>query len=202
MNNSIFRTSFISFKLNTILLLACLGLLVLPAAQASGKSGFADRIAFDVGTSAKGLHIARALLQWDWRKREDSPCGCDLSFIEFDASYWTAKESPVGSSDYLTEVGIKPVFRLQRAQLVSWFPAKPFLEGAVGIHYLTNKSVPNSEFYTSTKFQFGEHFAWGFLFGKKEQIEISQRFLHYSNGAIRKPNPGVNYKIVHIGYHF
>lgn len=170
-------------------------------AHAREHGGIADRVAFDVGTSIKGVHIARALLQWDWKKREDSSCGCDLSFIELDVSHWKAKESAVGE-DYLTDVGIKPVFRLQRGTIFSGFSMKPFLEGAVGVHYLTNKSVPHSNFHTSTKFQFGEHFAWGFLFGKKEQIEFSQRFLHYSNGAIRKPNPGIDYKIVHIGYRF
>jgi len=161
----------------------------------------ADRIAMEVGTSRKGAHIARILLQWDWKAIEDSACLCDFSYIEFNVSHWKAKDSDVGL-DYLTEVGIKPVIRLQRGPL-SFLPSvKPFLEGAIGIHYLSKKKLNNTDFDTSTKFQFGEHLAWGFSIGKKNQFVISQRFQHLSNGNIKMPNPGINYRLIHMAYRF
>ncbi|MDH5229055.1 MAG: acyloxyacyl hydrolase [Gammaproteobacteria bacterium] len=182
---------------NSLILLTLISLSLFSVSVSADYT--ADRIAMDVGTSNKGVHIARAILQWDWRKREDSQCFCDLSYIEVDVSHWKPKTASIGES-YLTDIGIKPVFRLDRPPLAAWFKARPFLEGGVGIHYLSAVNLPNTRFYTSTQFQFGEHFAWGFSF--KNGLELSQRFLHLSNGAIRKPNPGINYKIIHASLRF
>ncbi len=160
-----------------------------------------DRIAMEVGTSRKGVHIAKVLLQWDWKAIEDTACLCDFSYIEFNVSHWKAIDSAVGL-DYLTEIGIKPVIRLQRGPL-SFLPSvKPFLEGAFGFHYLSKKRLANTDFNTSTKFQFSQHLAWGLSLGKNNKFVISQRFQHLSNGNIRMPNPGINYRLIHMAYRF
>lgn len=166
----------------------------------NAQAGLVDRYAVDVGSSYKGVWLARALLQWDWLKGSDGFCSCDFSYLEVDVGQWIAKADP--NRTPLLDIGIKPVFRLQRGPLFSWFPGRPFLEGGVGIHYLSDISIPGTRFFTSTQFQFGEHFAWGFVFGAKGQFTISQRFLHLSNAYIREPNPGINYKLVHMAFRF
>lgn len=160
-----------------------------------------DRLVIEGGTSRKWVDMARIGWQIEFPNRGQGPCGCDFSYVEFDVAKWMDKHDRI-SGDYLWEVGVKPVFRLQRLIVTPWFAVKGFLEGSVGIHYISEKSIDNTAYYTSTQYQFGEHLAYGFAFGKNNEFVIMQRFQHFSNGNTVYPNPGLNLRITHISYSF
>jgi lipid A 3-O-deacylase len=52
----------------------------------------------------------------------------------------------------------------------------------------------------STAFQFGDHIGVGYVFSNG--WEAGLKIQHFSNGAIKKPNPGANVATVKVGYHF
>lgn len=160
-----------------------------------------DNVAVEFGTSAKGAHVGRLVFQKTLLDQSESACHCDAAFLEFDISQWKARDSAVGT-DYIYEVGVQPVYRLQRGPISASFLVRPFLEIALGVHYLSSIAIPNTDYYTSTQFQFGEHLGWGFTFGKNDAFVLAQRFQHLSNGNIRLPNPGINYQIVHLSYKY
>lgn len=160
-----------------------------------------EHFALEFGNSAKGAQIGRLIYQRTIYDQSESNCQCDAAFLEFDISHWKSRNSAVGS-DYLYEVGVQPVYRLQRGPISANFQVRPFLEVALGIHYLTKTELANTSYYTSTKFQFGEHLAWGWTFGKNDAFVLAQRFQHLSNGNIRLPNPGINYQLIHMSYRY
>lgn len=71
------------------------------------------------------------------------------------------------------QVGIKPTLRASAGQ---WF-----IEAGIG----ANLIVPKYERF-STAFQFGDHVGIGYG-------PVMLRFEHFSNGSIKRPNPGENF---------
>lgn len=76
-----------------------------------------------------------------------------------------------------------------------------FVEGGLG-GTLMNKRyvVPEREF--STCFQFTELVGVGRSFGDQGQHELSLRVQHFSNGGIKKPNPGENFVRIRYAHRF
>lgn len=160
-----------------------------------------DHFALEFGNSAKGARMGRVIYQKTLYDQAESSCRCDAAFVEIGLSQWTSRFSSVGAN-YIYDLGIQPVYRLQRGPISPNFLVRPFLEISLGVHYLSRIELANTSYYTSTKFQFGEHLAWGMTFGKDDAFVLAQRFQHLSNANIRLPNPGINYQLIHMSYHY
>lgn len=96
------------------------------------------------------------------------------------------------------DVGLTPVFRLQ-PKAVNGF--RPYIEAAVGIHLIDHTHV-NSSRDMSTSFQFGDHAGIGLTFGDRGQFDLGYRYQHLSNADIKKPNDGITFQQVRLGYSF
>ena len=94
-----------------------------------------------------------------------------------------------------SEIGVTPVFRLQRNEKTG-----AYVEAGIGAHFLSRTSIGDKRF--STSFQFGDHFGVGYRFGAKGAYDVSYRFQHLSNGAIKHPNNGINFNQLRLQYHF
>lgn len=92
-----------------------------------------------------------------------------------------------------------PILRLQgtsRSKIV-----KPYLEIGVGLHYISDIQMRRR--VLSTNFQFGDHAGVGFEIGRGTNfIDIAYFFQHHSNASIKRPNSGINFHIIRIGYSF
>lgn len=111
---------------------------------------------------------------------------------ELEAGYWRGSQG-----EDLWDFGLTPVFRLQRHRPFG-NGLSPYLEAGIGAHLLSQTRYSDKEL--STRFQFGDHLGVGVKFGKDGRFSLTYRYQHHSNGGIKRPNPGVEFHILQLGY--
>ncbi|GMQ97303.1 MAG: hypothetical protein BMS9Abin15_1010 [Gammaproteobacteria bacterium] len=174
--------------------LLCTGLMVL-ALPVHALDGFS----VDLGRGDESANLVNAALRWNW----DTTWFTDGQWFvggywEANLGRWNGKNGKNRNGD-ITEIGITPVFRLQRhAPLDSGM--MPFFEGSIGAHLISETSIGNRQL--STAFQLSESLAAGIRFGRKHQMELSYRLQHFSNGGVKSPNSGMNFHMFRFGYNF
>lgn len=150
-----------------------------------------DGMALEAGEGSRS-EMWRVGLQWHWPQRwlqrGDWHVG---GYWDLAAGEWHYDAAP-GERSRLTDVGLTPVFRLQRNG-----GRGLFLEGGVGAHLLSGTNLGDKHF--STGFQFGDHVGFGYRAGG---LEIGYRFQHLSNAGIKIPNQGINFQQVRLQYWF
>lgn len=163
-----------------------------------------DGVSAAIGSSftehgGDGTNLYGVRAQWDWGRRWFTAGNWFLGgYWEADASYWGGESGSTGNSS-LSEIGFTPAFRLQRYQPFAW-GIRPYLDAAVGVHLLSEQDIGNQEL--GSNFLFGPYAGIGFLFGPAGRYELGYRIEHFSNGGITKPNSGINFHILRLGYHF
>ncbi len=166
-----------------------------------------DGMALNLGTadsnsgreSIDAGRLARLSFIWDGLTDEvDGKSGWYIRRLwEFDIGYWEWDDPKPHREGDLAEVALRPTFRLQRGPERA---GRPYLEGAIGIHFLSETVVSDREL--STNFHFGSHLGVGFYFGPKNRYDLTLRLQHLSNAGIENPNPGINFYILRLGYYF
>jgi lipid A 3-O-deacylase len=156
---------------------------------APGAAGAVDGASFELG-SGNGVDLWRAGMQWKWQKKWFE--GGDWHV----GGYWDLQLGQWKGASTVTDIGLTPTFRLQRNTGYG-----PYLEGAIGFHYLSSKNITTAKQF-STNFQFGDHIGAGVRFGPKGNWDLGLRLQHLSNGGIKKPNPGINFTLLRLQYHF
>jgi len=102
-------------------------------------------------------------------------------------------------NDNLFDLGLTPVFRMQRDASLS-SGVSPYAEAGIGPHLISETRLGNQQY--STAFQFGTLLGFGLGFGDRGQYEISYRYQHLSNADIKTPNQGMNLHLLRLGYSF
>ena len=171
----------------------CVGFL---AALISSVPAWAlDGMAVELG-HGKHANMGRVAVQWDWQSRwlpmSDWHVG---GYWDLALGQWRARHPPAGANRDITEIGLTPVFRLQRNDL-----AGPYLEAAIGFHLMSNNRIGVKNM--STNFQFGDHVGAGYRFGAKQSFDLAYRYQHLSNAGIKRPNPGINFHQIRLHYHY
>lgn len=145
-------------------------------------------------TARYGISLKR-----DWEKKWFAEKDWYLSgYWEGGVGNWKGDEGSTGN-DSITTVSLTPVFRLQ-PQRPGENGILPYIDFAVGIYILSDTTIGDRNL--STSFQFGSQIGVGFRFGKKQEFEIGYLFEHLSNASIKKPNPGINFLLLRLGYRF
>lgn len=164
-------------------------------------AGAVDGVSFSGGTDAvsdASVDLYRAGIQWDWNKRWLENGNWHLGgYWDLQVGYWD-NSSTNRTNSGLWELGFTPVFRIQQTQPTS---ISPYAELGVGAHLLSETSV-STERRFSTAFQFGSHAGVGARFGPKNAFDLSYRYQHLSNASIKKPNNGIDFHILRLGYWF
>lgn len=141
--------------------------------------------------------IVRAGLQWDWASKWFQSNGTNLG------GYWDLTGAQImenryqnipGNSKNIYEIGITPVFRLQKDSKFG-----PYAEAGIGAHIFSDLYDNNNRHF-STKFEFGDHIGIGYVFTSKWDVALKVQ--HFSNGGIKKPNSGANFAVLKAGYRF
>jgi lipid A 3-O-deacylase len=111
-------------------------------------------------------------------------------------SHWRAPQTWGAERSY-TQIGGLGVWRHSLGG-----PESPwFADVGVGASLLDGTyATANRRF--STAFQFTEVLGLGYRFGANRAYELSLRFQHFSNGGIKKPNPGENFVRVRLAAQF
>jgi hypothetical protein len=156
------------------------------AAQAHAVDG----AALEVGHGDDNTDVVRGSLQWKWRRSWFADTGWELG------GYWEATVGAWNTDKTLWDFGFTPVFRLQRRDWTG-----PYLEAAIGFHFLSDLSVTRTRLFGS-RFQFGDHLGIGWRFGERGRYDLGLRLQHLSNGGLKQPNPGINFAMVRLAYQF
>ncbi|MGH6636658.1 MAG: acyloxyacyl hydrolase [Gammaproteobacteria bacterium] len=157
-----------------------------------------DFLALEVGTGEESAERIGIAAGWRWGRGWSLPAGLHLSgHWELSLSYWDGDEGRTGN-DTLVEGGLAPVFRIHsKAKPLG---ITPFIEGAVGIHLMSDTELGDKDF--DIPFTFGSHGGVGFRFGPQDHIELGYRFQHLSNADLGDPNPGINFHLIRLLYYF
>lgn len=149
-----------------------------------------DSVSVEAGSGTESVKLGRVGAQWNWQKQ----------WFKGDAwhvgGYWDLQLGQWHGASHITDIGLTPTFRLEQNTGYG-----PYLEGAIGFHYLSGKNISTNKQF-STNFQFGDHVGAGVRFGDKGQYDFGLRLQHLSNGGIKHPNPGINFAILRLQYHF
>jgi lipid A 3-O-deacylase len=118
------------------------------------------------------------------------------TYIELAVSYWDGELGRTGE-DSLVDFGLTPVLRYQRDPGLG---LAPFIEIGSGVHGHTEDGIGSKNF--DIPFAFGTHFGAGARFGTGGRYELVYRFQHLSNADLGDDNPGINFHVLQLGYHF
>jgi hypothetical protein len=153
----------------------------------AGTANAVDGISIE-GGPGQGGNLWRVGAQWDWQKKWFTDQSWQLGgYWDVQAGTWS---NPKGT---IPDFSLTPVFRLSAANTGLYF------EGAIGFHYLARLPARGGTQFT-TKFQFGDHLGVGTRFGDQGRYDLSLRLQHLSNAGIR--NPGINFLLLRLQYHF
>ena len=176
--------------------LAALGPLGMAALWANpAAAAVIDEVGLLAGDSKHADMTALVLTQntdWAWFS---SPSGRLQVYWQTDIAQWRGKG--LGGRD-IRGVGLAPVFRY------TWSvqgPIRPYLEGAIGVHYFSGVRLSNAK-RMGTRFEFGDHLGFGFAIGKKPGIDLAFRLQHFSNAGISDYNQGVDFQQIQLRVSF
>ena len=151
-------------------------------------------VEFGAGSNVKMLRLG---MQWKWDRQWWRSNGSHLG------GYWDATiaqwrgirfQNMPGATQSITSIGITPVLRLQKDSGKGLYA-----EAGIGVHLLS-ELYDNGGRQLSTRFQFGDHLAIGYVF--RNDLDLKLKLQHYSNGSLKKPNDGVNFAIISANYRF
>ncbi len=143
------------------------------------------------GSGIDDTWLSRVDGQWKWEKL--SVRGSSLEF----QTRWQASLGIWRGDRDIFDASLTPILRLQYRALGP--NLLPYLEGAVGFHYISETRMRNRVF--STNFQFGDHLGVGIQLGRSG-LDICYQFQHLSNASIKRPNAGINFHILRVGLAF
>jgi hypothetical protein len=76
----------------------------------------------------------------------------------------------------------------------------PYFEGGVGLHLRSETEIGDRHF--DLPFAFGLLGGAGLLLGPEGQYQVGYRFEHQSNARLGEKNPGMDFHLLRMGYHF
>ncbi|MEB0138280.1 MULTISPECIES: acyloxyacyl hydrolase [unclassified Undibacterium] len=177
--------------MNRKALLAALGLLL------STTSAYAlDSVSGEFASGNRSQFV-RAGAQWNWDKAWFQSNGTHLGgYWDVTLTQWrnNAYQGVSGATQNITDIGITPVFRLQNDNKKGWYG-----EAGIGAHLFSHVYSNNNRQF-STAFQFGDHIGVGYVLNSGWDIGL--KIQHFSNGAIKHPNPGANLAVIKVGRSF
>ena len=162
------------------------------------KAGAVDAVMVEVGTEEADTVRGGAALQWQWPARWFSEGAWYLGGAwEAGLSYWSDDEGRTGTGS-LAEVGFTPILRLTRHSAIGGIV--PYLEGGFGVHLRSETELGDRSF--DIPFAFGTLGGAGLLLGERGQYQVGYRFEHQSNANLGDENPGMDFHLLRLGYHF
>ena len=165
------------------------------ALTAAHVSVFAvDSVSVEAGVGEQ-VQMMRLGAQWNWGSRWFQSNGSHLGgYWDLTIAQWRGNryQDISGQHQNLTNIGLTPVFRWQQDSKKG-----AYIEAGVGLNMLSDHYDNNGRRF-STRFQFGDHLGVGYVFNNK--IDIGLKVQHFSNGSIKKPNPGENFVVLRASY--
>ncbi|MEO8062405.1 MAG: acyloxyacyl hydrolase [Pseudomonadota bacterium] len=148
-------------------------------------SGDTDTYAYTVGAT------------WNWRWHRQLSIGRVTGYTEVAVGRWQHEIATNNDSQWFTQIGATPVLRLYpEAGDGRWFT-----EVGIGANYIAPLYLTDRKHF-STKFNFGDHAAFGRILDNAGRSSVALRYQHFSNGGIDAPNPGENFTQLRFSHQY
>ena len=154
-----------------------------------------DGASAEFGTGNK-TQFVRGSLKWNFQRAlYESENLAIKGYWDLSLAQWRGNRfrNQPGEHQNLTEVGLTPMFRIQRPG------SKFYAEAGIGAH-LMSELYDNNERKLSTALEFGSQLGIGYQLSPRADVGLSIQ--HYSNGGIKHPNSGVNFVSMKVSYYF
>lgn len=155
-----------------------------------------DSVSLELGV-AEHAQFSRIGLQSQWQSRWWESRETHLGgYWDMSLAQWRALRfrGAFDARQNITDVGLTPVLRFQANDKKGWY-----LEAGIGAHLLSDL-YDNAGRRFSTRFQFGDHLGLGYV--TQNHLAFSLHVQHFSNGGIKRPNPGELFGVVKMTYEF
>ena len=171
-------------------------LVAVMTAGLSAHSHAADSASLE-WASGNQTQMLRLGVQWAWQEPlwqgNDSLIG---GYWDLTLAHWREQryKGRADTEQEVISVGITPVLRFQQSSRVGFYA-----EAGIGLHLLS-EPYDNNGHVLSGNLQFGDHIGLGYVF--KNQVDLSLKIQHFSNGGTQKPNDGTNFVVIKLGRSF
>lgn len=169
---------------------------VILALFAMRSASAVDSASFDIGVG-EHAQFARVALQSQWQKRWFQSNGTHLGgYTDMSLAQWrgTRFQGRDNARQTMSDIGITPVLRFQSDDKTGFFA-----ELGIGAHLLSDLYNNNGRQFSS-RFQFGDHLGLGYV--TQEHLVVNLQLQHFSNGGIKRPNPGELFVVLSVAYAF
>lgn len=142
-------------------------------------------------------HLARFALQSDWNQNWFASNNTHINgYWDLSIAQWQLDKykNIDGNSKNIYDIGFTPVFRYEAINKKGLYA-----EAGIGVHLMSHL-YKNEDRDFSTAFEFGDHIGFGYVFNNG--LDLGIRLQHFSNGSIKKPNPGENFAVLRVAYNF
>lgn len=168
-----------------------------PAADAGAGSWMPSTVFGQAGVGNQNTQAYALGATWDWAWRRQYRFASIGGYFEATFGRWVTDRYGDNGAAWMTQVGVTPVLRLRPSgPAADWFA-----EIGVGANFILPLFRSGDRRF-STEFNFGDHFALGRDFGKRDRHELALRVEHFSNAGINHPNPGENFTQLRYSYRF
>jgi lipid A 3-O-deacylase len=165
-------------------------------AHAQAAPGPLRSVYIQAGDAQHGTDSATVGVTFPWDWPHNAWGGGFEGYWDLFASRWSVDDSRPGPRHY-TVIGAKPVVRYRfDGGRSGWFS-----ELGIGASVADERYQTDHERF-GTRFNFASHLGVGYSFGEQRRHEVALRYEHYSNGGIKKPNPGENFAQLRYAYRF
>jgi lipid A 3-O-deacylase len=172
----------------TSTLLVCLVPWLALAMPAHAQSWLPDGAFVQFGHAVNDTRTLNAGATWQWQRRWPLLGGVLGGYWDVALGHWRSPSSSGSQQAIVTQLSVTPAWR--------WRPGGGssawFAEAAIGFTAIS-PIYQNGDRHFSTAFNFADHIAIGRNLDARGHHELALRYEHFSNGGIRRPNPGENF---------
>lgn len=155
-----------------------------------------DTASFELGAGQRARFV-RIGLQSNWDSRWWQSNGSHLGgYWDMTLAQWREMrfKGNYDTRQSIVDFGLTPVLRLQPDSKKGLYA-----ELGIGLHLLSDL-YDNDGRRFSTRAQFGDHIGIGYV--TQNHVTVSLQLQHFSNGGIKRPNPGVLLGVVKLAIEF
>ena len=113
--------------------------------------------------------------------------------FETSANFWEYGAANTHDSNFV--LAISPVLKKTFCDCLG---GKIYGEFGIGLSFLDDTKFAGKN--VSTHYQFEDRIGLGYEFGNNFRYKVALRYFHYSNGGLKKPNPGLDFISLSFSY--
>ncbi len=151
------------------------------------------------GGNPNNLRGGRIALQKNWNIKLLPLLGFyTTGYWDANFAYFHTQGDQFGRYKNIAIIGINPVFRFRPTNAI--YGIVPYLEASVGLAAYNHRRLGHRNLGMNWSFE--DLLGFGATFGDRQQYDLSLHFLHFSNADIKRPNNGIDVKILAMFRYF